>query len=647
MDEKSPTRGKKKNTPPPEPPADSRTIQDSSIACPNCKTENRAENRFCAECATPLRPSDSRTVRITGLDLARGDVFASRYEIIEPLGQGGMGKVFKAYDRQISEVVAVKLIKPEISMAEGAIVRFKNELKIARKITHRNVCRMHDIGAEGMLHYITMEYVAGEDLKRFIRRAGMLSPGRALHIARQVCEGLAEAHHLGIVHRDLKPQNIMIDSEGNAKIMDFGIARFAALDRMTGSGVMIGTPEYMSPEQADLKDVDARADIYALGIVLYEMLAGRMPFEGETPLSVVLKHKTEKAKDVRTFNPQVEPELAAAVAKCMEKDPAARFQTTDALGAELARLETSLATGERIAPAKKESGPTRQITVPVPTKKFLLPAVAVLGLAVVLFVVFKVLPSKTPAAGPAGLAGAPADAAAVKGDAAGAKPGAEAAKPEANTAAAPAGSDLPAGAPPSGGKTAPVPTPPVKPAEGKDVKPASADAPPAAKPEVKTPAEPAKPGNPSADRDSVSLATARTAAARALALKSGVSDKDLFIRVADSAIQEAQRLSGLGSYAVAKSLLSVAEKAFRVIQDRSKDDDRLAGLKKLLDGLRADVEAQKAFNVGDRDYVAAQDIERKAAAYHTAKEVEKAARTYLQAAAAYDRILRTLQAVKK
>jgi serine/threonine-protein kinase len=166
-----------------------------------------------------------------------------------------------------------------------------------------------------------MEYVAGEDLKRFIRRAGTLSTGKAIHVAKQVVEGLVEAHRLGVIHRDLKPQNIMIDQDGNAKVMDFGIARFVDTEGLTGSGVMIGTPEYMSPEQVDLRDVDQRADIYSLGVVIYEMVTGAVPFEGQTPLSVAMKHKTEKARDVRELNAQVSAEFAEVISKCMEKAP--------------------------------------------------------------------------------------------------------------------------------------------------------------------------------------------------------------------------------------------------------------------------------------------------------------------------------------
>jgi len=272
------------------------------VECPKCKTENTSDSEFCKKCATPLPSSKdipvTETMETPTEELTRGTVFADRYEIIEELGKGGMGKVYRVEDKKIKEEVALKLIKPEIASDKKTIARFSNELKMARKIAHRNVCKMYDLGEEKGTHYITMEYVPGEDLKSFIRRAELLSAGKAVFIANQVVEGLTEAHRLGVIHRDLKPQNIMIDEEGNARIMDFGIARAVRGKGITAAGVIVGTPEYMSPEQAEVKEVDQRSDIYSLGVILYEMVTGRVPFEGETALGIAMKHKSEMPKAV-------------------------------------------------------------------------------------------------------------------------------------------------------------------------------------------------------------------------------------------------------------------------------------------------------------------------------------------------------------
>ncbi|MHB8055676.1 MAG: serine/threonine-protein kinase [Candidatus Aminicenantales bacterium] len=324
------------------------------MKCPSCQAENQADSRFCARCATPL-PQDSASASseitrtmIASIDhLQRGALFAGRYEIIEEIGRGGMGRVYKAFDRQIKEVIALKLLKPEIGFNEKAVERFRNELKFARRIAHPRVCRMYDLGESGLSHFLTMEYVEGEDLKAFIRRSDHLTTAKAVNIGRQIAEGLAEAHRLGVVHRDLKPQNVMIDREGKAKIMDFGLARFAESDGLTGSGLMLGTPEYMSPEQVDLKEVDARVDIYALGIILYEMVTGHVPFKGETPLSVAMKQKSEKARDARESNPLVPDSLIAVIKKCLEKDPKLRYQTAAEAGAALDEVERGLPSATR------------------------------------------------------------------------------------------------------------------------------------------------------------------------------------------------------------------------------------------------------------------------------------------------------------
>ncbi|MGD8539296.1 MAG: protein kinase, partial [Candidatus Aminicenantes bacterium] len=205
-----------------------------------------------------------------------------------------------------------------------------------------------DLGKSEGNYFITMEYVDGENLKGMIRMMGQLSSDKAISIAKQVCEGLLEAHRIGVVHRDLKPSNIMIDKEGNAKIMDFGIARSLEAKGITGAGVMIGTPEYMSPEQVESKEVDQRSDIYSAGVILYEMATGRVPFEGDTPFSVGVKHKSEIPQNPKELNAQIPEDLNLVILKCLEKDKTNRFQNAGELRAALTDIEEGIPAAERI-----------------------------------------------------------------------------------------------------------------------------------------------------------------------------------------------------------------------------------------------------------------------------------------------------------
>jgi len=376
------------------------------MKCPKCQHENLSETRFCANCGTQLRPSagipsfPTATLKTDFAALAMGMTFAGRYQVIEELGVGGMGKVYKALDKDVDEVVALKLLKPEIAADEELLQRFRNELKSARKIIHKNVCRMYDLGRAEGTHFITMEYVPGEDLKSFIRRSGQLTVGKAVSIARQVSEGLAEAHRLGIVHRDLKPHNIMVDKDGNAHIMDFGIARSLKGKGITGGGMIIGTPEYMSPEQVDGKDADQRADIYALGVVLYEMLTGRVPFEGDTPFSVALKHKSEIPPDPRQANVHIPEDLGRLILKCLEKDKEKRFRNADELAAELMKIEESLPATEKEF-LKRVTTAKTLVRRPRP---FLIPGLAILAVIIIaggIYLFRRPLPKKKPDAGAA------------------------------------------------------------------------------------------------------------------------------------------------------------------------------------------------------------------------------------------------------
>jgi len=377
------------------------------MKCPRCRADNPESLKFCGECGTKLdisspsqqagrhpspadRVSFTKTLEITTEELSRGTVFAGRYEVIEELGAGGMGRVYRVFDKKLDEEVALKFLRPEIGMDKRVVERFRNEIKIARKITHQNVCRTHDLGEEGKTLYITMEYVKGEDLKSLVHRTGQLTAGKAVLIARQVAEGLGQAHKLGVVHRDLKPGNIMIDKDGNAKIMDFGIARSLFGGGVTAEGAIIGTPEYMSPEQVEGKEADQRADIYALGIILFEMVTGRVPFEGETPFSIANKHKTEPPPVPKKIVPQIPEGLNKLILRCLEKDREKRYQVAEELLADLAAVEEALPQTERaLTRARTKIRTSREITVKFQPRRLIIPATIVLVLAVAGFFLWR------------------------------------------------------------------------------------------------------------------------------------------------------------------------------------------------------------------------------------------------------------------
>jgi len=332
------------------------------MRCPKCGADNAAETRFCGQCGAPLptfrpvadgakeRPDSSpseiqaETLSLPVRELKTGTLFAGRYQVIEELGRGGMGRVYKVLDREVEEKVALKLIRPDIAGDEETIRRFRSELRLARQVAHPNVCRMHDLGRFEGTYYITMEYVSGEDLKSTLKRMGPLGAGKVVSVARQIAAGLSEAHRLGIVHRDLKPQNVMVDREGTVRIMDFGIARSARARGDTGPAMLVGTPDYMSPEQAEGREVDARSDTYSLGVVLYELLTGRFPSAADGP------------PDPAKAAAQVPETLSRIILKCLEKDRAKRYPSASALLADLEDSEAGLPGSEKLLSAKRTTG---------------------------------------------------------------------------------------------------------------------------------------------------------------------------------------------------------------------------------------------------------------------------------------------------
>jgi serine/threonine protein kinase len=278
------------------------------------------------DAASLMAEASAPNVDIPSLSAASLAALQQRYDILGEAGHGSMGNVYKARDRETGETVALKLLKPEIASDQAMMDRFKNELLFARKITHKNVCRVHEFNRIGGIAYTSMEFVEGESLRSVLNRFGGLPLRKANHVALQICSGLAEAHAQGIVHRDLKPENVMIDAQGNVKIMDFGIARsMEAGTRLTGS--IVGTPAYMAPEQVAGKQVDYRTDIYSLGLMLYEMFTGTPAFAADTAIAVAMKQMRETPQAPHEIDPTIPVGSERAILRCLEKEPGKRFQT--------------------------------------------------------------------------------------------------------------------------------------------------------------------------------------------------------------------------------------------------------------------------------------------------------------------------------
>jgi serine/threonine protein kinase len=364
------------------------------MKCPQCQADNSSDSVYCRKCGFPLTgaeiPSFTQTMTFQApvFGLPVDSLFAERYRVKEQLGSGGMGKVYRVVDETIDEEIALKLIRPEIASDKKTIERFKNELKLSRSISHAYVCRMYHLGEVEGIPYITMEFIKGEDLKSIIQQEGALPCDRTIQLALQICRGLAEAHKHGVVHRDLKPGNIMIDDKGMAKIMDFGIARSVRTETITESGMMVGTLDYMSPEQAGGIKADNRADIYSLGVILFEMVTGALPFKGETPISTALKHQTEAPPPPMEKNPSVPESLNSIILKCLEKSRENRYQTVEDLITDLEKTEKGGSVVFPIASKEKE----KKIRWPY----FAVPALLLALLASVYFVFIKGWPGQVP-----------------------------------------------------------------------------------------------------------------------------------------------------------------------------------------------------------------------------------------------------------
>ena len=259
------------------------------------------------------------------VELEPGTVLAGRYEILTVLGTGGMGSVYKAQDRELERLVALKVIRPELARNAAIVDRFKQEIRLSHKVTHRNVVRMYDLSEDAGMRFVTMELVAGRDLRSILEDRGKMPPDEAVQILQQICTALEAAHSAGILHRDLKPQNVMVEDAGRVVVMDFGLARTIEGDGMTQSGALLGTMEYMSPEQALGKELDQRSDIFALGLIGYEMLTGDMPFKAESAIASLLKRTRERAAPISQLDATLPGALTGIIAKCLETDVEQRY----------------------------------------------------------------------------------------------------------------------------------------------------------------------------------------------------------------------------------------------------------------------------------------------------------------------------------
>ena len=301
----------------------------------------------------------------------------TRYRWLETVGRGGMGIVFKAQDLDLEDVVAIKVLSPDWESDDQQLLqRFKREINLNRKIKHPNVARIHDFGMSGDFPYITMEYVPGRDLRTIIQTEGRLPQARAISILRQIALGSEAAHKLGIIHRDLKSQNVMVEESGAVAILDFGLARGKTTEQLTLDSVMVGTPHYMSPEQALGRPTDARSDVYSIGVMAYECLTGRVPYDGESPLVIAMKHVSEPPPEDLRHLGDAAPEFVAIIYKALAKDPAARFPTAADLEADLAMLPPFQEAAGAGAPAAEATGVPPPTLIPPPAPGIPQPAIA-------------------------------------------------------------------------------------------------------------------------------------------------------------------------------------------------------------------------------------------------------------------------------
>jgi serine/threonine-protein kinase len=319
------------------------------VPCPSCGTRNPGDGVICAACGGSL----SEVPRIRP-----GTILNKRYEIQEILGAGGMGSVFKAFDRELEEACAVKVLRADLARSEDMARRFRTEIKLARRVRHHNVCGIHEYQTDGDVSYISMELILGTDLKRLIKKSGALPALDAFNVCIQIAEGLQAIHDAGIIHRDLKTSNAMLDAKGRVVLMDFGIAKDTMHNVTLGAtavGQIIGTPEYMSPEQARGEKIDGRSDLYALGIIIFEVFSGQVPFQGTTPIATLFKTLEQPPPLEGPEAAGIPPTVIPILAKALAKSPADRFQSAREM-AQVLRQSRDATFGDAPTPAPRTVG---------------------------------------------------------------------------------------------------------------------------------------------------------------------------------------------------------------------------------------------------------------------------------------------------
>jgi serine/threonine-protein kinase len=304
---------------------------EGSISCERCNSAfDGIDQTLVAEFGRPKSVAASREAEDlyqSASEFSAGYVIAGRYQIVRCLGQGGMGTVYEAFDAELERTIALKTIRPDLAANSAALRRLKQETLLARQIAHRNVVRVFDLGVADRLRFITMEFVDGADLRSLLENRGKFPPKEAIALMQQVCEGLQAAHAEDVIHRDLKPQNILVGRDLRARIVDFGLARSFEQTGITRTGAVLGTPHYMAPEQALGKQSDARSDVFALGVVFFEVLTAELPFPDESLMESFLARTRDRARPITSVDPTIPPWLARIVMRCLERDPAQRYQS--------------------------------------------------------------------------------------------------------------------------------------------------------------------------------------------------------------------------------------------------------------------------------------------------------------------------------